>query len=229
VRLVNPVLNFFRLEGAESSNIIAKEGLYDSKAQAMELRTDVTVSTDDGYVCETTHARILASDKTVEGDEPIFCTGGFGQVRGDKYQILDSYSHVDADKIEYKGELTILTGQVQVVQAGTRILADQMKLFRSRLPGGQLGDVTRIEADGDFYYISPEQKVSGKRGVYEQQTNRITVTGDVILGDNTGNVGTTEKFVYDLSTKNAVLEGTCKGRACKSGRPSLIIDTGNRN
>ena len=92
VRLVNPVLNFFRLEGAESSNIIAKEGLYDSKAQAMELRTDVTVSTDDGYVCETTHARILASDKTVEGDEPIFCTGGFGQVRGDKYQILDSYS-----------------------------------------------------------------------------------------------------------------------------------------
>ena len=92
VRLVNPVLNFFRLEGAESSNIIAKEGLYDSKAQAMELRTDVTVSTDDGYVCETTHARILASDKTVEGDEPIFCTGGFGQVRGDKYRILDSYS-----------------------------------------------------------------------------------------------------------------------------------------
>ena len=92
VRLVNPVLNFFRLEGAEGSNIVAKEGLYDSKAQAMELRTDVTVSTDDGYVCETTHARILASDKTVEGDEPIFCTGDFGQVRGDKYQILDSYS-----------------------------------------------------------------------------------------------------------------------------------------
>ena len=136
---------------------------------------------------------------------------------------------VDADKIEYKGELTILTGQVQVVQAGTRILADQMKLFRSRLPGGQLGDVTRIEADGDFYYISPEQKVSGKRGVYEQQSNRITVTGDVILGDNTGNVGTTERFVYDLGTKNAVLEGTCKGRACTSGRPSLIIDNGNRN
>ena len=92
VRLINPVLNFFRLEGAESSMIVAKEGLYDSAAQAMELRTDVTVTTDDGYVCETTHARILAAKKTVEGDEPIFCTGDFGQVRGDTYQILDSYS-----------------------------------------------------------------------------------------------------------------------------------------
>ncbi len=92
VRLINPVLNFVRLEGVETSNIIAKEGLYDSKAQTMELRTDVTVRTDDGYVCETTHARILATDKTVQGDEPIFCTGDFGQVRGDSYQILDNYS-----------------------------------------------------------------------------------------------------------------------------------------
>ncbi len=92
VRLINPVLNFFRLEGVQSSQIIAKEGLYDSKAQTMELRTDVTVETDDGYVCETTHARILAGEKIVQGDEPIFCTGEFGQVRGDSYEILNNYS-----------------------------------------------------------------------------------------------------------------------------------------
>lgn len=92
VRLVNPILNFFRIEGAETSQIIAKEGIYDSKAQTMELRTDVTVSTDDGYVCETTHARIAVAERAVAGDEPIFCTGEFGQVRGDTYKILDSYS-----------------------------------------------------------------------------------------------------------------------------------------
>lgn len=141
----------------------------------------------------------------------------------------DGPIEVDADKIEYKGELTILTGQVQVVQAGTRILADQMKLFRTRLSGGQLGDVTRIEADGNFYYIAPEQKVRGLRGVYEQAANQITVTGNVILGDDTGNVGTAETFVYDLTSKSAVLKGTCEGRACTSGRASMIIDSGNRN
>lgn len=136
---------------------------------------------------------------------------------------------VDADKIEYKGVLTVLTGQVQVVQAGTRILADRMELYRARLPGGQLGDVTRIEADGNFYFIAPEQKVRGKRGVYLRAENRITVTGDVILGDEGGNVGSAETFVYDLGTKNAVFEGTCKGRSCTSGRASMIIDNGNRN
>ena len=92
VRLVNPVLSFLRMEGVETSSIIAKEGIYDSKNQSVDLRTDVTVKTDDGYLCETSHARIMATDKTVEGDEPIFCTGDFGQVRGDTYQILESYS-----------------------------------------------------------------------------------------------------------------------------------------
>lgn len=92
VRLVNPVLSFLRMEGVETSSMVAKEGIYDSKNQSIDLRTDVTVKTDDGYLCETTHARIIATDKIVEGDEPIFCAGDFGQVRGDTYQILDSYS-----------------------------------------------------------------------------------------------------------------------------------------
>lgn len=93
VKLVNPILNFNRVTEAEPSKMIAKDGLYDSKAQVMELRTDVVVTTDDGYVCETTHARILAAKKTVQGDEPISCTGAFGNVRGDRYEILDNYSH----------------------------------------------------------------------------------------------------------------------------------------
>ena len=136
---------------------------------------------------------------------------------------------IDADKVEYKGELTILTGQVQVVQAGTKILADQIKLYRGRLSNGKLGEVTRIEADGNFYYIAPEQKVRGRRGVYLQAQNQITVTGDVIIGDNVGSVGTAEKFVYDLTSKSGVMEGTCKGRPCTDGRVNLIIDTSNGN
>jgi len=92
VKLVNPILNFTRIAEADPSKMVAKDGLYDSKAQVMELRTDVVVTTDDGYVCETTHARILAGQKTVQGDEPISCTGDFGNVRGDRYEILDDYS-----------------------------------------------------------------------------------------------------------------------------------------
>ena len=58
----------------------------------MELRHDVVVTTDEGYVCQTSHARLLPQAKRVEGDEPISCTGKFGTARGDRYEILDDYS-----------------------------------------------------------------------------------------------------------------------------------------
>lgn len=135
----------------------------------------------------------------------------------------DAPIEVDADKIEYDGRLTILTGQVQIVQADVRILADKVNLYRSDLGGGRLGDVRRIDAIGSFYYITPQEKVRGEKGVYEQDKDRITVTGDVILEDSTGNIGTGTKLVYNLTSKEALLEGDCKGRKCSS-RPSLIID-----
>ncbi|MEE9347652.1 MAG: LPS export ABC transporter periplasmic protein LptC [Robiginitomaculum sp.] len=92
VRLINPVLKFSRSGEADASNITAKEGIYDSKAQTMELRSDVSVRIDDGYICQTSHARIHAVEKTVEGDEKISCTGRFGSVQGDSYKIVNNYT-----------------------------------------------------------------------------------------------------------------------------------------
>ncbi|MEE9347651.1 MAG: LptA/OstA family protein [Robiginitomaculum sp.] len=136
----------------------------------------------------------------------------------------DAPIKIDADKIEYEGAVTILTGQVEVIQEGTRILSDRMELRREQLANGRLGDVTRIDATGSFYYIAPDQKIRGQKGVYIKASDTIIVTGNVIIGDDTGNVGTTERFVYNLISREAVLEGTCKGRACTSGRPSIIIN-----
>jgi len=92
VKLIKPVLTFRRLDGAPESTVTALEGLYDSKAQIMELRADVKVRTDDGYSCDTTHAKIFTADRRVTGDEPIKCTGNFGTVQGERYQIIEDYS-----------------------------------------------------------------------------------------------------------------------------------------
>ena len=92
VKLVKPVLTFRRLDGAPESSVTALEGLYDSKAQIMELRADVKVRTDDGYSCDTTHAKIFTAERRVTGDEPIKCVGNFGTVEGERYQILEDYS-----------------------------------------------------------------------------------------------------------------------------------------
>ena len=91
VALVNPVLEFIRESGAEASLVVAKTGTYDDVKKILNLRTDVDLNTDDGYNCKTTHARIFAREKRIEGDERISCDGSFGIVNGNTYEINDNY------------------------------------------------------------------------------------------------------------------------------------------
>lgn len=91
VDLVNPVLEFFREAGTESSLVYAAEGTYDDVTQVLNLRTDVDLKTDDGNHCVTEHARIFTVEKRIEGDEPIRCNGNFGVITGQAYEILDDY------------------------------------------------------------------------------------------------------------------------------------------
>ena len=91
VALVKPVLEFIRTDGAASSFVLADTGTYDDVNKILNLRTNVNLETDDGYVCDTTHARIFARDKRIEGDEPIACVGNFGSVNGRAYEINDNY------------------------------------------------------------------------------------------------------------------------------------------
>jgi len=131
-----------------------------------------------------------------------------------------------ADDIVNSGGTTILTGQVDVRQGDTRILADKMKIF-----GGVAGarsttgasDISRIEATGNFYYITAEQEVRGNNGVYVQAADTFTVTGDVILlqGEN---VVTGDTLIYNLTTEEARVVGSCKGRRCGSkGRVKILL------
>lgn len=92
VELENPVLEFFREAGAETSLVVAAMGTYDDVTQVLNLRTDVNLKTDDGNNCDTTHARIYTVEKRIEGDEPIRCDGNFGIITGQTYEILDNYT-----------------------------------------------------------------------------------------------------------------------------------------
>lgn len=91
VALLKPVLEFVRENGAEASLVVAETGTYDDVKKILNLRTAVDLNTDDGYKCKTTHARIFARDKRIEGDERIECDGSFGIVNGNAYEINDNY------------------------------------------------------------------------------------------------------------------------------------------
>jgi lipopolysaccharide export system protein LptC len=92
VNLVHPVLNFLRTDGAAESAIVAASGLYDNTKQVLELRQEVQLVTDNGYRCTTSHARVFVKGKRIEGDEQIKCSGEFGHVSGNAFEINDEYT-----------------------------------------------------------------------------------------------------------------------------------------
>jgi len=92
VTLENPILEFTRNDGAESSFVEAISGTYNDVTKVLDLQTDVTLDTDDGYNCKTTQSRIFTRGKRIEGDTPITCTGSFGLVNGNSYAIEENYS-----------------------------------------------------------------------------------------------------------------------------------------
>ena len=136
-----------------------------------------------------------------------------------------------ADDIVNQGSVTVLRGQVDVRQGPTRILADEMKIYSGTSTGGvgAVGDIQKIEASGNFYYLTPEQEVRGVNGVYTEGDNTFVVTGDVILlqGEN---VVTGDRLVYNLGSEEARVTGTCKGRKCGSkGRVNILIKSTNNS
>jgi len=102
-KLVNPVLNFLRSGVVDESIVLALTGLYNSETQVLELHQDVHLKTDDGYDCKTSHARVFVKGKKIEGDEAIACTGRFGRVEGNAYEINDNYA-----EFVFKGGMTAL-------------------------------------------------------------------------------------------------------------------------
>ncbi len=163
----------------------------------------------------------------------LFCFGFFyfGQEAQAQFSN-NSFGNISisADNAEYLGERTILTGGVDVRQAQDRLLADKVIIITT--PGGSLDNngIERIIAEGNFYYITPEQNVRGEKGIYTRNTDSFEVTGNVILKQKDGNIITGDKLYYNLTTKHARVVGTCKGRKCGSkGRVNILIKNRQSN
>ena len=139
----------------------------------------------------------------------------------------DAPIQINAEKATYKGNLTVLTGNVDVRQGEAQILSDEMKIFRqsgsvNELSTPTLGVVTRIEASGNFKYVTPDNTVTGTRGVYVRETGLITVTGDVQLRQPSGSTVRGDKLTYFIKTKSAKFGDQCVGENC-NGRVQFEV------
>lgn len=159
-------------------------------------------------------------------------TGLFGLGLSPAYgQILsgsDAPMQLFADVIEREKNVIRLEGQVDVRQADVRVLANKMTLYSDAEGGALVSNISRIVAEGEFYYITPDQEVRGARGVYEKASNSFTITGGVIFLQGEYNVVTGSRLIYDLETKKARVIGTCTGRRCgKDGRVQVLLKAEN--
>ena len=105
-----------------------------------------------------------------------------------------------ADGGEYTSTGIALRGRAEVVQGQNRLRADSINGTINS------GDLTRVEASGNVYFVTPDQTIRGDRAVYTFATDEVVVTGDVILTQGQ-NVLTGGRLIYNTRTESARMEG----------------------
>ncbi|MEM1088101.1 MAG: LptA/OstA family protein [Pseudomonadota bacterium] len=125
--------------------------------------------------------------------------GGPIRVKADRSEVLERESRV------------ILINNVDITQGDARLRADRVTLnygsggetTTSGLGSG-FGDIRTMTADGSVFYVTPELKATGDKGVYNAETDTITLTGNVVLvrGED---VGKGERLTMQLGAGRTTL------------------------
>lgn len=104
-----------------------------------------------------------------------------------------------ADSGEYTPDGFALRGRAEVTQGTNRIRADAIRGFTTN------GQLTRVEASGNVYFVTPDQSMRGNNAVYNLNDGSVVVTGDVILTQGQ-NVLSGGRLVYNVRTETARIE-----------------------
>lgn len=115
-----------------------------------------------------------------------------------------SYSANNLDYFDEDRRL-VLTGDVDLVQRDARLRADRITLIFSRSSSGETnaqglgsGDIERMIAEGEVYYVRPQQSARGNRAVYDTAADSVTFTGNVVVASDE-NVIRGETLVLEIS------------------------------
>ena len=105
-----------------------------------------------------------------------------------------------ADEVARTPTTLSLRGRAELTQGDNRIRADRVEGVIAN------GGLSRVEATGDVYFVTPEQTIRGDRAVYTPANDTIVLTGDVILTQGE-NVMTGGRLTYNTRTEAAEMDG----------------------
>jgi lipopolysaccharide export system protein LptA len=125
------------------------------------------------------------------------------------------------------------SGSAEVLQGTTRLRANTIRAFFKKKPGGEAagggraqggaaaglpggpqsncGATERIEAEGDVFYVTPDQNARGDHAVYTAANDQIVMTGDVIVVQGK-NVIHGDRLTIHVATREAQMESDARGR-----------------
>ena len=144
--------------------------------------------------------------------------GGPMDITSDRLEVIDAESRA------------IFSGNVDAAQGDTRLRADEIEVFFDRSGNAQpspttgFGEVERVIATGDVFYVTPAEVARGDRALYQLATETIIMTGHVVLtrGEN---VITGSCLIADLATGRSQINPVdCSG----SGDSQVEATTGGR-
>ncbi|WP_165191041.1 LptA/OstA family protein [Caulobacter soli] len=123
---------------------------------------------------------------------------------------------------------TIFRGSVEVLQDKARMRSATMTVFNRRMEPGKAtssptgnnkcGDVDRVEADGNVFYVTPEQTVRGDHAVYDYATDTVVVTGNVVAVKGQ-DVARGDRMTIKTKTNDVKMESNTTGAG--RGKPRV--------
>lgn len=137
-----------------------------------------------------------------------------------------SYS---ADSLEYfdAERRLVLTGDVDIVQNDARLRSDRLTMFFSGSSAGPAapaaegqpaqaaglgsGDIERMVAEGEVYFVRPQQSARGNRAVYDVASDSVTFTGNVVVASSE-NVIRGDTMVLQVGTRRTTIRPAGGGR-----------------
>ncbi|HEY2706939.1 MAG TPA: LptA/OstA family protein [Caulobacteraceae bacterium] len=128
------------------------------------------------------------------------------------------------------------SGAAEALQGTSRLRANVIKAFLKKKPPGasapaaskagaaaqtDCGATQRIEADGDVFYVTPDETAHGDHAVYNADTDQIVMTGNVIVVQGK-NVVRGDKMTIQVATREVQIDSAARGRGTP-GRVRAVL------
>jgi len=190
------------------------------------MREHIAFSQRFAAVLVLMFAALLATALTQANAQSIGAFSGFKS--GTKSPI-----QIEADRLEVidKKAMAIFQGNVKVVQGGSVLKADKLKVFYIKGAKGKKAakgnSIKKLEVSGTVYIRSEDNEATSDRGSFNMITEDVELAGNVVLTQG-NNIMTGCRLRANLKTGIMKMISSCGGKQGKKpGRIKMLFEPGS--